>query len=114
MPLSPLDADSASAWLASLVPGRLTLLYKHSPACGISFEAAREVRAFAAGQPEVAVVQVDVIGQRGLAQALAHALGVTHHSPQVILLDGRTTLWHASHSRIRADALQERVRGLLS
>lgn len=109
MPLNSLDADSAAGWLASLPPDRLTLIYKHSPACGISYDAVDEVRAFAEQAPDVAVYQVDVIRQRPLAQALARELHVTHHSPQVILLRGRTPVWHTSHSRIRAAALGEQV-----
>lgn len=114
MPLHPLTATDAGAWLSTLVAGELTLLYKHSPTCGISFEAADEVRSFAVGERRVRVYQLDVVRQRALSQALAQALAVTHHSPQVILLDGATPVWHTSHSRIRATALADQVQSRLT
>ena len=114
MPLHPFTAPDAGAWLATLVPGELTLLYKHSPSCGISFEAADEVRNFAVAERRVRVVQLDVIRQRPLSQALAQALNVTHQSPQVILLDGSTPVWHTSHSRIRTATLIDQVQARLS
>ncbi len=52
------------------------------------------MRSFAVGERRVRVYQLDVLRQRALSQALAQALAVTHHSPQVILLDGATPVWH--------------------
>ena len=97
-------------WKLESKLGQLTLLYKHSPRCGISFEAEEEVSSFALEEPAVAVLKVDVVRQRPLSDALARALAVAHHSPQVILLDGPTPVWHTSHSRIRSAALQAQVR----
>lgn len=110
MTLHDLTAPSAAQWLDSLPPDALTLLYKHSPACGISYDAKDEVLEFARGQAKVAVYQVDVLRQRPLSQELARELAVPHHSPQVILLRGRTPLWHASHQRIRLAELETRTR----
>jgi len=110
MTLHDLTAPSAAAWLETLSPTALTLLYKHSPACGISYDAADEVLEFARGQSEVTVYRVDVLRQRLLSQDLARELAVPHQSPQVILLRGRTPLWHTSHQRIRRAELDARTR----
>ena len=72
------------------------VLYKHSPACWISARALKEVRAFAEAHPGTPVFMVDVLAQRTLSQALAARLGVTHRSPQAILLDHGEPVWDTS------------------
>jgi len=110
MTLHDITAPTAAQWLDSLPTDRLTLLYKHSPACGISYDAADEVAEFARGQTAVAVYRLDVLRQRPLSQDLARALAVPHHSPQVILLRGKTAVWHTSHHRIRTAELEAKTR----
>lgn len=110
MTLRDISEPTAAQWLESLPPDHLTLLYKHSPACGISYDAADEVAEFDRGQTAVTVYRLDVIRQRPLSQDLARELAVPHHSPQVILLRGRIPVWHTSHQRIRASELAARIR----
>ncbi len=105
MPFLPLEVESAAAWLAALPGEPPVLLYKHSTRCGVSLDAQDEVRAFAAGQPGLAIWQLEVPRQRRLADDLAERLGVPHQSPQVILLRGGAPVWHTSHQRITRDAL---------
>jgi monothiol bacilliredoxin len=81
------------------------LLYKHSPICGTSRRAEREVAEFAALHADVPVYRLDVVAERPLARTLAAVLGVTHESPQAILLKGRSVVWHGSHGEVTADEL---------
>lgn len=104
-----LTDSSVTDWLDRLPPDRLTLLYKHSPRCGLSFCAAEEVAAFAAASPEVPVFRLDVVARRNLARELGRVLDVPHHSPQVILLQGTRVRWHTSHHRITAEVLARQV-----
>lgn len=83
----------------------IAVIFKHSPACGSSLRALREVQAFARAYPEVPVFVVDVIAQRPLSADLAAELGVTHESPQVIVMRGGTATWSAAHFRITSDLL---------
>lgn len=83
------------------------VVYKHSTRCGISLVARREIAAFAAGHPEVPVVQIDVLASRGLSNRVAERLGVRHQSPQAILVYGGEAVWDASHFRVRATSLAE-------
>jgi bacillithiol system protein YtxJ len=85
------------------------VLYKHSPTCGASLVAFREVREFAAVHPDMPVYLIDVIAGAELAARAAERLGVTHESPQVIVLDHGTPVWNASHRRVTAAALAEQV-----
>ena len=105
MPLLPLQAEGAADWLAALPADSLALLYKHSTRCGVSLDAQDEVHAFVAAHPEVPVWQLEVPRQRPLAHDLAERLGITHQSPQVILLRGGVPVWHTSHQRITREAL---------
>lgn len=109
MALLSLDATSAANWLAALPVSALTLLYKHSPRCGVSFDAVDEVHAFAATHPDLPVWQLDVVRQRLLSQDLSRELGIPHASPQVILLRGAQPVWHTSHQRITRVALAEQL-----
>ncbi len=86
------------------------VLYKHSPICGASVAAHREVSRFAAEHPAVPVCLIDVIRERSLAQTIAETLDVSHASPQVILVRAGVAVWVASHRAIRAEALAESLR----
>jgi bacillithiol system protein YtxJ len=108
-PLLPLRVDSAAEWLVGLPPRGLVLLYKHSPICGTSRRAEKEVIAFGEAHPEIPVYLLDVIEQRPLSRELAEKLGVTHESPQAILLGGPSVMWHGSHGEITAEELESRV-----
>ena len=81
MALLSLETPSAANWLAALPVSGLSLLYKHSPRCGVSFDAVDEVHAFAAAHPELPVWQLDVVRQRPLSQELSRELGIGH-APQ--------------------------------
>jgi bacillithiol system protein YtxJ len=104
--MSRVAGTSAGAWLESLPSAHLALLYKHSPICGSSRRAEVEVSDFSTAHPEARVYRVDVIAERALSAELAVLLGVSHESPQAILLAGRTVVWHGSHGEITAEELE--------
>ncbi len=83
----------------------LVLIYKHSPACGLSWFARRVVTAFASRHPWLPVVQVDVLAERPLSAIIAAQLQTPHASPQVILLREGQPVWTASH-RIELEAME--------
>jgi bacillithiol system protein YtxJ len=89
------------------------LLFKHSPICGVSrwaHEAMEEVEVEAA-RSGVPVVIVDVVHARPLSQAVAERTGVTHQSPQLLLLEGGRVSWHLSHGAITSEAVRRRLEG---
>ncbi len=83
----------------------LGMVYKHSPTCGICAAAAREVDRFVERHPSAALYHVDVLAARPLSREIAARTGVTHESPQVILLRKGTPVWHASHFDITTETL---------
>lgn len=91
------------------------LLLKHSTRCPISAEAydqfLKQVNRDASSAVDYALVLV--VEQRPVSNAVAEELGVKHESPQAILVRDGAALWHISHWRITADALQQQVSQLL-
>jgi bacillithiol system protein YtxJ len=87
-------------------PGPAVLL-KHSTTCPISARAHAAFTAWAASLPESAarLGLVRVIEERPLSLKIAAATGVTHQSPQVLLLRDGRVVWHASHFAITEEAL---------
>ncbi len=81
------------------------VLYKHSPLCGLSAVAARQVSAFGADHADVPVYIVDVIRSRSLSRDVERRLDVRHESPQAFVLRRGEVAWHASHTAITRDAL---------
>jgi len=81
------------------------LLYKHSSRCGTSVRAMAEVERFARSAPGIPVFGIDVVRQKALSVRTAEKLGVGHESPQVLLVERGSAVWHASHYRITAAAI---------
>lgn len=86
---------------------RPVFLFKHSTACPTSATAYREVERYvrSGGDGVRDVYLVKVIESRPVSNAIAKQTGVTHASPQIILVDGGKAVWNASHYKIVEDAL---------
>jgi bacillithiol system protein YtxJ len=93
------DAD-----VALLLAERLAVLYKHSPICptsSMAYEEMLELRR----RTRVPVYLVDVVGSRRLSRLLAERVGVTHASPQAIVLRDGVAAWSGSHFEVMAEGL---------
>lgn len=82
------------------------IVYKHSTRCPISSFAYDEVERFVDRHPDAPVYLVDVIANRATSRHIAARTGVTHHSPQVIVLRDGAPVWDRSHDAITAGALE--------
>ena len=104
-PLSTLDdLDAAIARSAH----RPVVIFKHSPTCGTSAQAHESILELLAGQPpEADWFVVSVRANREVSTAIANRFGVRHESPQVLILNAGTVVWHASHFRVTGPALRE-------
>jgi bacillithiol system protein YtxJ len=83
----------------------LAVVYKHSGRCPISLLAYDEVEQLAEEQGAVPVYVIDVNEDRALSRHVASALGITHHSPQAIVLARGRPVWHGSHFEVRVPVL---------
>ncbi len=95
--------------LEAVLASSTALLYKHSPICGVSSLAIRQVRRFLDEFPEMPGFMIDVVEQRRLARIVEERLGVPHKSPQVIFVRDGKAIWSKSHAAIRAKALTQQL-----
>ncbi|MEK5476940.1 bacillithiol system redox-active protein YtxJ [Paenibacillus sp. FSL R5-0407] len=88
------------------------LLFKHSTRCPISAGAHRELADYLNDAPNEKITYglIYVVEDREVSNAAAEKLGVKHESPQALLVKDGQAVWHASHSKITADA----IRGILA
>jgi bacillithiol system protein YtxJ len=107
MPIIPIDVDSPEA-LASR-PGR-TIVFKDSLTCELSQWAAHQMAKLTAQDPRVTLHRVDVRAQRPLSLGIEAHFGVRHESPQILIVEDGTVVWHASHRALTV----ERVRAAIS
>ena len=83
------------------------VLFLHAPHCGTSRMAYRAMR-----QLDHAAALVDVARQRALSRAIEERTGVTHESPQVIVLRDGVAVWSASHDAITTDSVSFALRAV--
>ena len=77
---------------------RATVLFKHSPTCGISAHVHYELTQLLRDpQLDADWYLISVRASRAVSDALADRLKVWHASPQVIVLRGGKVMWHGSH-----------------
>lgn len=91
--------------LASQSQNAAVVVFKHSTTCPISAAAYNEMSRF---EGEVALVEVQ--RARSLSKEIEQRTGVTHESPQVLVLRKGRVVWEASHWKVKADAVQEAVK----
>jgi bacillithiol system protein YtxJ len=94
----------SEADVATLLAAPFAVLYKHSPICSTSGFAYDEMLAFRR-LSRVPVYLVDVVKHRAISRDLAERTGVTHASPQAIILWQGVAAWHRSHFGIEAQAM---------
>lgn len=82
-------------------------LFKHSTRCPISGAAHRRVLDYlqTAGSAAPPVYCILVIESRSVSNAIAERFGVTHQSPQMLLIKNQRAVWHASHGAIDGPAI---------
>jgi bacillithiol system protein YtxJ len=90
--------------LASRSQNVPVVVFKHSTTCPISAAAYDEMSRF---EGEVALVEVQ--RARSLSREIEQKTGVTHESPQVLVLRKGKAVWDASHWKVKADAVQQAV-----
>lgn len=90
---------------------RRAVVYKHSTRCWGCRPALQAVTAFAERHADVPVYIVDVLTSRELATTISAQTGVRHESPQVLVFVEGHVVWHASHSRVTLDAIEEHAQG---
>ncbi len=111
---STMQTISSESDIDAALAAPLAVLYKHSPICPTSGMAYDEIRELRRMLQDVPIYVVDVIRSRPLSRYIADRIGITHQSPQVIILQAGVPRWHGSHFDIGAAALAARLELLRS
>ncbi|MES2618841.1 MAG: bacillithiol system redox-active protein YtxJ [Bacteroidota bacterium] len=87
------------------------VIFKHSTRCNISQMIKDRLERKTGELPEgIPIYYLDLISFRSLSNQIADCFQVEHQSPQLLLIKGDTCLYHASHSAISVDSLNEHIR----
>ncbi len=80
---------------------KIHILFKHSTRCSVSSMAKRTIEYNWDALPEGTAIQfLDLIAYRDLSNAIASKWNIEHESPQILVIQGDTCLYHASHGEI--------------
>lgn len=90
------------------------LLFKHSLTCPISTRAFQEFQTYLeAADTRVAYRLITVQTARQVSGTAADRLGVTHQSPQAILVRNGMSVWNASHFDITSDSIDRAIKNVV-
>ena len=84
-------------------------IFKHSTRCSVSRMALKQFENEFNSSDKVTPYFLDLIAYRDISNEIASRFGVTHQSPQLILIKEGKAIYNVSHSDIDAEELGKRV-----
>ncbi|MFV8271147.1 bacillithiol system redox-active protein YtxJ [Flavobacterium sp. GT2N3] len=84
-------------------------IFKHSTRCSVSRMALKQFENEFNSSDKVTPYFLDLIAHRDISNAIAVRFGVTHQSPQLILIKDGKAIYNVSHSDIDAESLNTKV-----
>lgn len=115
------DADIHEAWKTITSEAELeaaidasyqgtVVLFKHSVTCGISMGAKYGLeRDWDFEDKDLTFYYLDLLSFRSISNKIADDLGVTHQSPQVIVVKAGKAVYDTSHHAISVAALKQQL-----
>jgi bacillithiol system protein YtxJ len=86
------------------------LLFKHSTRCSISSMAMNRLESeWDLTKEEIIPVYLDLIAYRSISNEIADRFGVTHQSPQVLLIKDGICTYDTSHNQISVRDLKQNL-----
>ena len=84
-------------------------IFKHSTRCSVSRMALKQFENEFNSSDKVTPYFLDLIAHRNISNEIASRFGVTHQSPQLILIKEGKAVYNVSHSDIDAEELAKKV-----
>jgi bacillithiol system protein YtxJ len=84
-------------------------IFKHSTRCSVSRMALKQFENEFNSSDKVTPYFLDLITHRDISNEIANRFGVTHQSPQLILIKEGKAIYNVSHSDIDAEELGTKV-----
>ncbi|TDE49797.1 bacillithiol system redox-active protein YtxJ [Flavobacterium sp. GT3P67] len=85
------------------------VIFKHSTRCSVSRMALKQFENEFNSSDKVTPYFLDLIEYRAISNAIADQFGVTHQSPQLIVIKDGKAIYNVSHSDIDAEELGKKV-----
>ena len=85
------------------------VLFKHSTTCGISAGAKYRLQEPWDFKEEIDFYYLDLLSFREISNKIAEQFGVTHQSPQIIIIAMGEVTFHTSHHNINFEKLKAAV-----
>ncbi|WP_394759417.1 bacillithiol system redox-active protein YtxJ [Flavobacterium sp.] len=85
------------------------LIFKHSTRCSISRMVLKQFENEFDLKDKITPYFLDLLEHRDISNEIANRFGVTHQSPQLIIIKNGVSIYDASHESINADDLQKFV-----
>ena len=84
-------------------------IFKHSTRCSVSRMALKQFENEFDSSAKISPYFLDLIAYRDVSNAIANQFGVTHQSPQLLLIKEGKSVYDVSHSDIDAGELKGRL-----
>ena len=84
-------------------------IFKHSTRCSVSRMALKQFENEFNSSDKITPYFLDLIAHRDISNEIANRFGVTHQSPQLILIKDGKAIYNVSHSDIDAESLNAKV-----
>lgn len=86
------------------------LLFKHSTRCSVSVMAKNSLdRDWDIDKEELSLFYLDLLQYRPISNEIAERYGITHESPQVLLIKNGKCIYHTSHSNISVREIKRNI-----
>ena len=86
------------------------LLFKHSTRCSVSRMALKSFeKEYSIDENKAQPYFLDLLEHRDISNAIASRFGVTHQSPQLILIKNGKAVYNTSHSDIDAGTIKNKL-----
>ncbi|NEW79996.1 MAG: bacillithiol system redox-active protein YtxJ [Gelidibacter sp.] len=94
--------------IITLSASKPVLIFKHSTSCGISRMALKSFeRDFDLPETKIELYFLDLLRYRNLSNAVAAKFGVSHQSPQVLVIKNGEVIYDDSHYSITIEAIKK-------
>lgn len=86
------------------------MLFKHSTRCSISFMAKNRLeKDWDLSEREIIPVYLDLLRYRDISNEIEDRFGVTHQSPQILLIKDGICVYNTSHNQISVQDLKQNL-----
>ncbi|WP_456420759.1 bacillithiol system redox-active protein YtxJ [Lutibacter sp.] len=84
------------------------LIFKHSTRCGVSRMALKNFeRDYDIEKTALELYFLDILKYRELSNEVSKSLAVHHQSPQILLINNKSVIYHDSHYQISVETVKE-------